>query len=108
MSTIDYLKTLNCDQLRFCRDKCDELIMAIEAEPTKVAWAVTDGSSNYGWFRTEDYPKAIKFIAKMAEQRWAESDKTNPVPRQGLNLSIRGERWPESEYNALFADGKWG
>ena len=29
MSTTDFLKTLDYDQLRFCRDKCNEMIEAI-------------------------------------------------------------------------------
>lgn len=29
MSTTDYLKTLDYDQLKFCRERCDETIRAI-------------------------------------------------------------------------------
>jgi hypothetical protein len=108
MSTTDYLKTLDYDQLKFCRERCDEMIRAIQAESKKIAWAVTDGVTNQGWFRTEDYLKAVECIAKVASERWDEDEKTNPEPRNWLNLSIRGERLPESEYNALFSDDQWG
>jgi hypothetical protein len=74
----------------------------------KVAWAVTDGQINYGWYRTEDYLKAVECLAREAEERWKEEDKSNPEPRNWLNFSIRGQRLPVSEYEALFADGQWG
>ncbi|CAI2521770.1 hypothetical protein [Serratia liquefaciens] len=108
MSTTDYLKTLDYDQLQACREKCDAMIRAIQAEEKKIAWAVTDGGINLGWFRTEDYLKAVECIAKVATKRWAECEQTKPNTRYWLNLSIRGERLPESEYNALFSDGQWG
>lgn len=108
MSTTDFLNSLDYEQLKFCRDECDKRIRAIQAEDKKVAWAVTDGGINYGWFRTEDYAKAIECLAKTAEERWAESDKSDPETKDWLNLSIRGQRLPLSEYNALFADGQWG
>lgn len=107
MSTYDYLKTLDCDQLQACRERCDEMIRAIQAEEKKIAWAVSDGGINLGWFRTEDYLKAVECIAKVATKRWAECEH-KPKTRYWLNLSIRGERLPESEYNALFSDGQWG
>lgn len=108
MSTTDFLKTLDFDQLQFCRDKCDEMIRAIQEEEKKVAWAVTDGHINYGWFRTEDYLKAVKCLSDEAENRWEEEDKSAPEPRNWLNFSIRGQHLPASEYEALFADGQWG
>lgn len=108
MSTIEFLKKLDCDQLRFCRDKCDEMIRAIQEEEKKVAWAVTDGGINFGWFRTEDYPKAVACLAEAAEERWKDADKENPETRYELNIAIEGNRLPLSEYNALFADGQWG
>lgn len=108
MSTTDYLKTLDYDQLQFCREQCDEMIRAIQAEEKKIAWAVTDGGINLGWFRTEDYLKAVECIAKVATERWAESEKTKPDTRYWLNLSIKGERLPLSEYSALFSDPQWG
>lgn len=108
MSTTDFLKTLEYDQLVFCRNKCDDMIRAIQAEEKKVAWAVTDGGINVGWFRTDDYLKAVECLAHEAEKRWEEEDKTNPQTRDWLNLSIRGQRLPLSQYNALFADGQWG
>lgn len=107
MSTTDYLKTLDYEQLKFCRDKCEEMIHSIQEEEKKVAWAVTDGWINYGWFRTEDYPKAVELLAKEAAEMWADADKQNPSPRE-LNILIKGQRLPLSEYNELFADGQWG
>lgn len=111
MSTTEFLKTLDYDQLQFCRDKCDEMLRAIQEEQKKVAWAVTDGSFNYGWYRTEDYLKAVECLAREAENRWkeeTEDEKSNPQTRNWLNFSIRGQRLPASEYEALFADGQWG
>lgn len=108
MSTTDYLKGLDYGQLKFCRDKCDEMIRSIQAEEKKVAWAVTDGQINYGWFRTEDYLKAIECLANEAGKRWEEEDKSDPQTRGWLNYSIQGQHLPASEYEALFADGQWG
>lgn len=108
MSTTDFLKQLDYEQLKFCRDKCEEMIHSIQEEEKKVAWAVTDGRLNYGWFRTEDYPKAINLLVKEATEGWADADKEKPSPRSGLNIEIKGQRLPLSEYNALFADGQWG
>ncbi len=84
------------------------MIEAIQAEKKKVAWAVTDGSINEGWFRTEDYLKAVACFAREAEKRWKESDKTSPENRHELSLQIKGVSLPESDYNSLFADGQWG
>lgn len=108
MSTADFLKTLDYVQLKYCREQCDYRIREIEAEEKKMAWAVTDGGINYGWFRTEDYLKAVECLAATAAERWDESDKDAPSGRGWLDLSIRGNRLPASEYEALFADGQWG
>lgn len=37
MSTTEFLKTLDYDQLQFCRDECEARIKAIEEEEKKVA-----------------------------------------------------------------------
>jgi len=108
MSTTDFLNSLDYDQLRFCRDKCNEMIKSIQEEEKKVAWAVTDGSINFGWFRTEDYLKAVKCLESVAVERWEDSDKSNPETRRWLNFAIDGQRLPVSEYDKLFADGQWG
>lgn len=108
MSTTEFLETLDLNQLKHCRDKCNERIRAIQEEDKKVAWAVTDGGVNFGWFRTEDYPKAVECLAAAAAKRWTDADKENPETRYELNIAIEGERLPLSEYNALFADGQWG
>lgn len=107
-STTEFLAKLDYDQLLFCRDKCNEMIQAIREEEKKVAWAVTDGGINHGWFRTEDYPKAVACLAAVAGERWEDADKENPGTRYELNLEIEGRRLPASEYEALFADGQWG
>ncbi|WP_154905063.1 hypothetical protein [Klebsiella michiganensis] len=111
MSTTEFLDKLDYEQLKFCRDKCEEMIRAIQEEEKKVAWAVTDGAINFGWYRTEDYLKAVECLTREAENRWKEEtaeDKRNPETRNWLNFSIRGQRLPVSEYEALFADGQWG
>lgn len=108
MSTKDFLSKLDYDQLRYCRNMCDEMIRSIQEEEKKVAWAVTDGGINYGWFRTEDYLKAVECLASVATERWEESDKNKPDTRGWLNFAIEGQRLPVSEYNKLFADGQWG
>ena len=106
MSTTDYLNSLNYEQLKYCRDKCNERIRAIQAEEKKVAWVVIADGVNLDWFRTEDYPKAVACLAKEATVRWEGDDKLNPSHE--LNLSIKGTRLPASEYEALFSDGYWG
>ncbi|WP_077949916.1 hypothetical protein [Salmonella enterica] len=108
MSTPEFLKQLDYEQLKHCRELCHNRIREIEAEEKKVAWAVTDGGLNYGWFRTEDYLKAVECLASLAAERWEESDKADPSARGWLNLSVQGSRLPASEYEALFADGQWG
>lgn len=108
MSTTGFLDQLDYTQLKFCRDECIERIQAIEEEEKKVAWAVTDGGINFGWFRTEDYPKAVECLASVAAERWEDADKENPGTRYELNIFIEGSRLPLSEYNALFADGQFG
>ena len=108
LSTTEFLDRLNYEQLKFCRELCNERIRAIQEGEKKVAWVVTDGGVNFGWFRTEDYPKAVDLLALKAAERWAEADKENPETKYQLNLRIEGERLPVSEYEALFADGQWG
>ncbi|EKT7569727.1 hypothetical protein A8N28_004415 [Salmonella enterica] len=108
MSTTEFLDKLDYEQLKFCRDECNDRIRAIQEEEKKVAWAVTDGGVNFGWFRTEDYPKAVELLTRKAAERWERADKENPETRYELNIAIEGERLPLSEYNALFADGQWG
>ena len=107
-STPEFLDRLNYEQLKLCRELCNERIRAIQEGEKKVAWVVTDGGVNFGWFRTEDYPKAVDLLALKAAERWAEADKENPETKYELNLRIEGERLPVSEYEALFADGQWG
>lgn len=108
LSTTEFLDRLDYEQLKFCREMCNERIRAIQEGEKKVAWVVTDGGVNFGWFRTEDYPKAVNLLALKAAERWAEADKENPETKYELNLRIEGERLPVSEYEALFADGQWG
>ena len=62
----------------------------------------------FGWFRTEDYLKAVELLAREAAERWERADKENPETKYELNLYIEGNHLPLSEYNALFADGEWG
>ena len=108
MSTTDFLNSLDYEQLKSFRDEVNDRIRAIQEEEKKVAWAVTDGGINFGWFRTEDYPKAVECLAEVAAERWSDADKENPGTRYDLNIAIEGNRLPLSEYNALFADGQWG
>lgn len=108
MSTTDFLKTLDLEQLKYFRDECNNRIQAIQEEEKKVAWAVTDGGINYGWFRTGDYPKAVELLARKAAECWERADKENPGTRYELDIAIEGNRLPLSEYNALFSDGQWG
>ncbi|EAC2054279.1 TPA: hypothetical protein KAD01_004536 [Escherichia coli] len=109
MSTTAFLDKLDYRQLKFCRDECDRRIKAIQEEEKKVAWAITDGGINLGWFRTENYVKAAERLASLASELWEEEpDKEHPSTHLGLNLAIEGHHLPLSEYNALFADGEWG
>mgnify|MGYP005980276477 CR=1 FL=1 len=108
LSIIEFLSNLSHQQLLFCQTECDKRIRAIQAEEKKVAWAVTDGGINVGWFRTEDYEKAVECLAKEAAERWKESSKEMPETTYDLNLAIEGTRLPLSEYNELFSDGQWG
>ncbi|QLN81855.1 hypothetical protein [Klebsiella grimontii] len=108
MSTTEFLDKLDYEQLKFCRDECNDRMRAIQEGKKKVAWAVTDGGINFGWFRTEDYLKAVELLAIKAAERWEQADKENPETKYELNLAIDGQRLPVSEYDALFADGQWG
>lgn len=108
MSTTAFLDKLDYRQLQFCRDECERRIRTIQEEEKKVAWAVTDRGLIFGWFRTEDYLKAVELLARKAAERWERADKENPETKYELNLYIEGNRLPLSEYNALFADGEWG
>ncbi|HGG8984098.1 TPA: hypothetical protein ACJJXI_004246 [Enterobacter hormaechei subsp. xiangfangensis] len=105
MSTTDFLKTLDLTQLKFCRDKCDEMIRAIENEEKKVAWVVTSDNFPVGWFRTEDYLKAVECLANVATSSAANESLQTLF---GTKFAIQGQRLPASEYEALFADGQWG
>lgn len=108
MSTTEFLKTLDLVQLRFCRDKCDEMIRAIENEEKKMAWVVTSDNFPIGWFRTEDYLKAVECLASEAKATWSGAAKGSWEMLHGSKFAIRGQRLPVSEYEALFADGEWG
>lgn len=70
MSTTAFLDKLDYRQLQFCRDECERRIRAIQEEEKKVAWAVTDRGLIFGWFRTEDYLKAVELLARKAAERW--------------------------------------
>ena len=87
MSTTAFLDKLDYRQLQFCRDECDRRIKAIQEEEKKVAWAVTDRGLIFGWFRTEDYLKAVELLARKAAERWERADKENPE-LQKFYLSI--------------------
>ena len=78
MSTTAFLDKLDYRQLQFCRDECERRIRAIQEEEKKVAWAVTDRGLIFGWFRTEDYLKAVELLARKAAERWELADKENP------------------------------
>ncbi len=59
------------------------------------------------WYRTEDYLKAVECLAREAEERWKEEDKSNPEPRNWLNFFLSGGSGCRFyEYEALFADGR--
>ena len=48
LSTTEFLDRLNYEQLKFCRELCNERIRAIQEGEKKVAWVVTDGGVNFG------------------------------------------------------------
>lgn len=108
MSTTEFLGKLDYEQLKFCRDECNDRIRAIQEREKKVAWVVTDGRVNFGCFRTEDYPKAVEFLTRKAAERWERADKENPETRYELNIAIEGKLLPLSEYNALCVYGVRG
>lgn len=57
--TKDFIKGLDIDQLRHCRDLCEQKIKRLEAEPRKVVWVVV--VDNYlvdSRFKTEDFGEA--------------------------------------------------
>jgi len=60
MSTRDYLKELDYDQLLFARNCADELIKAKDAEKRVKVWIVSDDCRNVGGFLHDDYQKAVE------------------------------------------------
>lgn len=60
MSTTEYLKGLDYDQLLFARDCADGLIKAKEAEARVPIWVVTTDCANVGAFLEHDYQRAVE------------------------------------------------
>lgn len=67
MGTIDFLKGLDLQQLRFARDKAEEMIAAIEDQEKVLLWAVEDRLVRESF--SIDYETAARKLLELALER---------------------------------------
>lgn len=107
MSTNEYLDSLTIDQLRYARDEADKRIKKAEQQPKKIVWVVSNGFYNDGWYREEDYDKALKHLQKLLmEDRASKSFRDMIKEHHSVNLfhlpSIEPYYNNETEYEEWF------
>lgn len=103
MGTKAYLSRLDEDQLQLARDEAASLIKAKRDEAKRVVWRVCDDTMCLGNFREDDYLGAVEFMANEAKRMRQEiGDGPIRYPRT-LEIQIKPERVPESEYEDFFA-----
>jgi hypothetical protein len=66
MSTNVYLSRLDINQLRYARDRANELIAEKESQPKKLVWAVEDNDAVLDYFPDEQYFEAARFLMECA------------------------------------------
>lgn len=68
MSTTDYLKGLDLDQLRFARDCANELIKAKEEEDFVPIWVVANDCVNVAAFAIPEFQKAVERAHRLVDE----------------------------------------
>lgn len=71
MGIREFLGKLSLDQLRYARDKADEMIADREKEQKLVVWCVEDGDTRWGTFSDDDYLKAAEMLLNTARDNAA-------------------------------------
>ena len=65
VSTREFLKKLDIDQLRRAKEIADETISAIEAEKKVRLWVIDDGNVNVACFSDDDFRKAKEKVCEI-------------------------------------------
>lgn len=65
MSTDKYLSRLDREQLKYAREKADELIAAIDDESRVKLWIVSNGGTNEAAFYEDEFNKAKEKLCEL-------------------------------------------
>ncbi len=97
MSTDDFLKGLDLSQLYYARDAAAARIKEKEQEEKLLVWSVQDRSLILEYFGTDEYMKAVDYLAAVARERFSAGN----ARRSSLLLQISAQFVLESEYDSF-------
>ena len=100
MSTTDYLKTLDYDQLVFAKEHAELLIKEKDAESRVKVWLISDDCLNFGCFPDDQYEEAVQYMASVLLKRETKKHQL------GFDLQIRKITLRESEVPEYMALNK--
>ncbi|MCY1294948.1 hypothetical protein D9M69_600440 [compost metagenome] len=75
VGTDAWIATLNLDQLRYAREKADEIIKKAEEAPRRTVWLVAMSGWNEGWYREDEYEKAADHLLRIFKDRFTQEAK---------------------------------
>ena len=101
MGTDKYLARLDEDQLYYAQEAIEGLLKQKREESSRTVWRVCNDFMCLGNFREEDYIKAVEFMSEQAIKRHEEEPKDS-LHARGLEIEIKAEKVPESEYESFF------
>lgn len=100
MSTDEFLKDLDYNQLQYARQRCDELIQEKNNEAKRKVWVVSDAIIMCKYFQEDEYVCAAEFLLSLA-RKFAEKG-------QMKDLNLSSEFLRKSEWNEMFPSSERG
>ena len=97
MRTDDFLAGLDLHQLYYAREAADARIKEKEREQKLLVWSVDDREVVLEYFGTDEYMKAVEYLATTARERFSAGN----ARRGALQLQIRAQFVLESEYDSF-------
>lgn len=100
MGTDAYLRKLDLDQLRYCRDRANELIDEKEREKKRVVWSIEDRDVRLATYADTEYLKAAERLLEEAR-----NNAVHPQHPRLMELHLVAIFVPESEYSDWVTPG---
>lgn len=106
MSTDEFLKDLNYDQLQYAHQRCGELIAEKEKGQRQLVWKVQSEHWIVKYFQADEYLVAAEFLVTQARENAADQSRSG-FPRE-MELELSHAYLRQSEWDELFPNNERG